>query len=62
MAICLPAQNGKSEKQKVLSEVKNILFCKTVQDYGNKSVDICLIMQAVGISFLCEYYNRYGLP
>ena len=48
MAFCLLAQNGKSEKQKVLNEVKNILSSKTVQDYGNISADICLIMQAVG--------------
>ena len=27
---------------------KIILFSETVQDYGNISADICLVMQAVG--------------
>ena len=30
----VPAQNGNSESMKVGSEVKNIFFSNTVQDYG----------------------------
>ena len=33
------------------------MFSKTVQDYGNRSADICLVMQAV---FLCGNYNLYA--
>ena len=42
------AQNGNIENKQVGSEGKNILFPKMVQDYRNRSADICLVMQAVG--------------
>ena len=36
----------KARKLSVRSKI--ILFSKTVQDYGNRSANICLVMQAVG--------------
>ena len=33
---------------KLIVRPKIILFSKTVLDYGNRSADICLVMQAVG--------------
>ena len=39
---------------------KIILFYKTVQDYGNRAADICLVMQAVRQAGpLCDSYNLY---
>ena len=39
-------EQAKMGKVKVSSKI--ILFSKTVQDYGNGSADICLVVQAVG--------------
>ena len=39
---------GKARKLGVRSKI--IMFSKTVQDYGSRSADICLVMQAVGQS------------
>ena len=36
----------KASKLSVRSKIT--LFSKTVQDYGNRLADICLVMQAVG--------------
>ena len=30
--------------------MKNIIVSKTVQDYGNRSADICLVMLSVGLA------------
>ena len=40
------AQNGNSETRK-LGVRSNTLFSKTVLDYGNRSADVCPVMQAV---------------
>ena len=34
--------------RKLEARLKVLLFSKTVQDYGNISTDICLVMQAAG--------------
>ena len=39
---------GIVKTRKLSVRPKIILFSKTVQDYGNRSADICLVMQAVG--------------
>ena len=39
---------GIVKARKVSVRSKIFLFSKTVQDYGNRSADICLVMQAVG--------------
>ena len=39
---------GIVKTRKLRARPKIILFSKTVQDYGNRSADICLVMQAVG--------------
>ena len=39
---------GIVKARKLIVSSKIILFSKTVQDYGNRSADICLVMQAVG--------------
>ena len=39
---------GIVKTKKLSVGTKIILFSKTVQDYGNRSADICLAMQAVG--------------
>ena len=39
---------GLVEAKKLGERSKIFLFPKTVQNYGNRSADICLVMQAVG--------------
>ena len=39
---------GIVKTRKLSARPKIILFSKTVQDYGNRPADICLVMQAVG--------------
>ena len=39
---------GIEETRQLSARPKIILFSKTVQDYGNRSADICLVVQAVG--------------
>ena len=39
---------GIVKTRKLSVRPKIILFSKTVLDYGNRSTDICLVMQAVG--------------
>ena len=48
MAVMYQPKMGivKGRKLEVSSEI--ILFSKTLQDYGNRSADICLVMQGVG--------------
>ena len=43
-----PPRMGKVKTRKLSARPKIILFSETVQDYGNRSADICLVMQAVG--------------
>ena len=50
---------------KVWSGVKIYLFAKVVQGFGDKSADICLVMQqALGLAWhspsLGDYYYLYG--
>ena len=52
MARYSPALNGNSESWKVATEVTKIFLCyKKLQDYGNRTADICLVMQAVRQAF-----------
>ena len=44
----VPAQNGNSENYLVGVRSKIFSLSKMVQFYGNRSVDICPVMQAVG--------------
>ena len=38
---------GTVKARKLSARLKIFLFSKMVQDYGNRSADICLVMQAV---------------
>ena len=51
-------------KTRKLGVTKKFVFAKMVQDYGNRSADISVVMQAVGqagIFSLSEYYNLYDV-
>ena len=48
MARYIPAQNGIVKARKFGERSKIFWVSKTVQDYGNRSADICPTMQAVG--------------
>ena len=54
----------KARKLGVRSKI--FLFSKTVQDYGNRSADICLLIQTIGHAghslSLCVHYNLYAPP
>ena len=39
---------GIVKARKLGARPKIILFSKTLQDYGNRSPDICLVIEAVG--------------
>ena len=39
---------GKVKARRLGARSKIFLFSETVQDYGNRSADICLVMQAFG--------------
>ena len=45
--MCRPKM-GIVKATKLSVKPKIILFSKMAQDYGNRSADICLVMQAVG--------------
>ena len=47
-ALYVSAQNGIVKTRKLSVRPTIILFSKTVQDYGKRSADICLVTQAVG--------------
>ena len=48
MALHLEAQNGNKLNKFRINRKFRARSSKTVQDYGNRSADICLVMQAVG--------------
>ena len=48
MARYVQPKMGIVKTRKLTVRPKIILFSKKVQDYGNRSADICLVMQAVG--------------
>ena len=47
-ACYVPAKMGIVKARKLSLRPKIILFSKAVQDYGNRSVGICLVMQTIG--------------
>ena len=46
MARYVPTQMGIVKARKLGARSKIFLISKMVQDYGNRSADICLVMQA----------------
>ena len=48
MALHLEAQNGNKLNKFRINRKFRARSSKTVQDYGTRSADICLVMQAVG--------------
>ena len=59
-----PPKMGIVKARKLGARSKIFLLFKTVQDYGNRSADICLVIQAVGLAghslSLCDSYKLYG--
>ena len=47
-AVVYRPKMGMMKARKLAGRSKIFLFSKTVQDYGNRSADICIVMPAVG--------------
>ena len=48
MPLYVPVQKGIVQTRKLGVRSKILLYSKMVLDCGNRSTDICLVMQAVG--------------